>query len=293
LAAVPVLLGCALLLASWALYRRLLPRDAALWALLFAAFPSAAFLVWTGIPNGYAATTALCGLILWLASTMVEPARWTRLFAFGLLVGLGWWQSLLTLAASGPAVLWLGVQQRHLARSWRAWVVAACGFTLGALPWVVYNLRQPSPLSAATTRPARRPGSRRVMENLGYFFTYSVPELIASRYETLPDLLGAGVAGSLREGLRGPVLILTWPRWSCSCSVPDCPERLVERCAPVSPPPPGYSAWGCSPQSSRSTCSPASARRVGSPCATCCRPPSWSRWRWVGWSASSDAGSGR
>ncbi len=179
LAAVPLLFGFGLLAALFGLYRELFPRDVALWALVFAAFPAPAFLAWTYMPNGYAATLFLCGVLLWLAALLVRrgPSR-ALVVLFGVAAGLGWWQSFQTLGVLGAAGVWLLWSRRELWRRPRLWALGLAGFALGAFPWIAYNVVWP--LRTFRGNYAARPaqGSEAILDNAHYFLTYSLPEIV-------------------------------------------------------------------------------------------------------------------
>ena len=111
-------------------------------SLVFLVFPSPAYLAWTYLPNSYPETVLLSITTLWLAARIARRGadRWTP-FALGASIGLGWWNSLLTLGCAAPAIVWLFLFHRRSV-TWRRFVLpAAAGFVVGAAPWLVYNLR--------------------------------------------------------------------------------------------------------------------------------------------------------
>ena len=79
------------------------------------------------------ASFALSAAIVWLAAALDHGGTRLEVFAFGLAVGVGGWQSLPTLFCSTLACAWLvlrwpaALQRRSFA------VLAALGFLLGAL----------------------------------------------------------------------------------------------------------------------------------------------------------------
>lgn len=208
LALVPVLLGFALLVALYGLYRELFPPGVALAALPFLALPSPAFISWTYMPNGYAATLFLCGAILWLAALLQRrgPSR-ARVVLFGLAAGLGWWQSFQTLGVLGASLVWLLWSRPELWRRPRLWALGLTGFALGAFPWIAYNIAWPLKTFRGNyaVRPAQ--GIEAIVANAHYFLTYSLPEIVTPVNEAWTQLL-ADPALDLHNRLRLPVQLL-------------------------------------------------------------------------------------
>jgi hypothetical protein len=208
LALVPLLFGFALLLILYGLYRELLPPDAALWALLFLALPSPAFLSWTYMPDGYAAILFLCGAILWLAALLERrgPSP-TRAALFGIAAGLGWWQSFETLGVLGAALAWLLWSRPELWRRPRLWAIGLAGFALGAFPWIVYTIRLPMQTfrDNYATRPAHGIGT--IAANARYFLNYSLPEVVTPVHEAWTELL-RDPGAVLHDRLLVPVRLL-------------------------------------------------------------------------------------
>jgi hypothetical protein len=208
LALVPVLFGFALLLVLYGLYRELFPPGVALWALLFLALPSPAFLSWTYMPDGYAATLFLCGAILWLAVLLARrgPSP-TRIALFGIATGLGWWQSFETLGVLGAALVWLLWSRPGLWRRPRLLALGLAGFGLGAFPWIAFNIVWH--LKTFRNNYAARPahGIAAIAANARYFLTYSLPEVVTPVREAWTDLLHDAGAG-LHHRLLVPVRLL-------------------------------------------------------------------------------------
>ncbi|HVT16646.1 MAG TPA: glycosyltransferase family 39 protein [Thermoanaerobaculia bacterium] len=201
MAAEPVLSG-ALMLGAWYLFlREALGRRLALIALPFAAFPSPAFLHWTAMPNSYPSTLFLDAASLWLAARLArgDRSRWT-VTGFGLFAGLAWWASPLSLGCTLPALLWVAWRRRDL-RQWRAAGRFAAGCVLGALPWLVYNVRHP--LASLRQTPLLGPVSRweGLLDNARFLATVTLRELIASvSYESHPR--------AVTHALQKPVLVI-------------------------------------------------------------------------------------
>ncbi|HEY6324098.1 MAG TPA: hypothetical protein VJA16_21355 [Thermoanaerobaculia bacterium] len=189
-----------LLLAAWTLFlRELLGARLALWGLPFAALPPAAVTVWTYMPNGYPEILLVCATTLWLAARLARisrtppapaadagPARagrgggWPACFALGVSIGIGWWASAQTLACSGPALAWLAWRRPRLAARRRFWSLAALGAVLGALPWIVFNLRYsfPSLMNNFGLRPVA--GLAAALDDARYLVLVNLPQLLAS-----------------------------------------------------------------------------------------------------------------
>src|SRR5206468_3699382 len=77
-------------------------------------------------------------LVLWLALLLDEEARAWRIAAIGLVLGLALWETVQAVAVIVPALAWLTIRRPRI---WlRAWI-AVPGLVLGALPWLISNLR--------------------------------------------------------------------------------------------------------------------------------------------------------
>jgi hypothetical protein len=109
---------------------------------------TAAILVWVGPAFAVAFSTkerGFYGVALALAAAQVllvlrldEQPKQGDLILLGALVGLGWWQTPLTMLVAVPALGWLAVRRSHLLTSDYA---AYGALLLGALPWFVWNAR--------------------------------------------------------------------------------------------------------------------------------------------------------
>lgn len=169
-------------------------------ALVFIAFPSQTFSFLEHIPTGYAETLLLCALAFWLASRLVRPGAengWSA--GLGLVIGLGFWNSFQTLTCSIPALLWLGWSRPELLRRRSVVLLVAAGFVVGAMPWIVYNVRDP--LGSFHDNFAARPASGVVamLDNVQYAVRQDIPDLI----------VGGPLPGSwLQRTLRVPALAI-------------------------------------------------------------------------------------
>ena len=209
LAVEPLLWAAVLLAAGWGLYRELLGGRGGAVALLLLAVPAPSFLVWSSMTNGYPPVYALGAVALWLAARAARlglSAR--RALALGAAVGLGCWQSPLTLSASVPAALWLLWRRPELRRLRRAHLAGLAGLLLGAAPWLLGLATGAAAQLYASyaTRPVESPAA--AVSNLAYFATYSLPEIVAARSESFVGLL-PDHAGQAHRALR-PVVLGLW-----------------------------------------------------------------------------------
>lgn len=177
------------------------PRPARL-ALLFLALPSPAYLFWTYLPIGYAETILFSVAALWLSARIANgDGRKVTAFAFGLAVGLGWWNCFLSLAVTIPAIAWILLRRWRFSRPG----LLLAGFLLGALPWIAYNVRHPlaSFHEGFGARPAASAAA--AASNLRHFLGYDIPELAVSRDPT--------------DGGTGPVTLFSEFAWPLAAAV--------------------------------------------------------------------------
>jgi Dolichyl-phosphate-mannose-protein mannosyltransferase len=136
---VPLALTAVAAVLVWRIGLRLFdPQRALIAAALFWVWMP--FLVWKSIrAHGfYGSGLVLSALVLLLVLRLEErPGRWDAL-ALGLVLGLSFWQTQQVGAVALPALVWLAWRSPPARRLW--WVVAA-GAVVGALPWLVSNLR--------------------------------------------------------------------------------------------------------------------------------------------------------
>ena len=204
LAVAPFLSGaCALILWAW-LALTLLGPVAGPFAVLLLALPPPAYALWTYMPNTYPETMLLCVAILAAAVRLHRKVDVPGLVLFGLAAGLGFWNSIQTLAATIPAILWLIASRRREFLRGRTTGLAFAAFVLGALPWIAWNVLVPlgSFQGNFSVRPAT--GASELTDNLRYLATYSLPELTAS----LDPEGGPNPPSAFRKALRLPVLAL-------------------------------------------------------------------------------------
>lgn len=180
LAVAPLVSGCLALALYASLVRSLLGPAAAPLAVLLFALPPPAYLFWTYMPNCYPETLLLCVAAVWCADRARRnpgDPRWIA--AFGLVAGLGFWNSIQTLCATLPAGAWLASGGRELRKPRRVGLAMA-GFALGALPWIAWNVAVPlgSFRGNFSVRPAA--GGTALADNARYLVQYALPELLAT-----------------------------------------------------------------------------------------------------------------
>lgn len=86
----------------------------------------------------YGVGLVLCAAYVLLVLRLDQRPLRRDLYLLGATVGLGWWQTPLTMLVAVPVVAWL-VWRRPIVL--RAWPRAAAFAALGALPWLVWNAR--------------------------------------------------------------------------------------------------------------------------------------------------------
>ena len=136
---VPMILGVACSAIVWVIGRRMLgPTQGITAALLCWVWPIYAVWkieVWSGF---YAAGIVCVALVLLLAFSVDDDPTTIRVALLGFVIGVSFWESLQTVAVILPTLLWLVLRRRKLLRQAH---VAALGSVVGALPWLLSNLR--------------------------------------------------------------------------------------------------------------------------------------------------------
>ena len=162
--------------------------------LIFVVLPSPAVFYWSMYwPTGYPEQILAAMLVLWAG------ARWWRrggrrdLLAFGFAWGFAFWMSMLTFTISIPMLLWLAWQRPRELLSPRRIADFGIGAVLGALPWLVFNLRYGwvSLQQNWAVRPVN--GWEAFCGNLRRLFGEVVPTLFgaADQGSPMPPLSGA------------------------------------------------------------------------------------------------------
>lgn len=133
--------GILALFAFFFFFRELFGERLVLFALVFFALPSPAYMAWSYMPNGYPEILLLCLLILAFAARLARRGfEYRPSLALGLSSGIGFWTSPQTLMCTVPAVTWLLVMRRRdLRKNMSLLALLVGGFLAGASPWIIYN----------------------------------------------------------------------------------------------------------------------------------------------------------
>jgi hypothetical protein len=136
---VPVALSAAASLLTWRVGKRTIGEPGA---------GVAALLLWIWFPlnlvhlthqyDFYASDIVYCALLLLLGLRVVEEPSRLRAGVFGLVLGLAFWQTIQVVPIAVPLIAWM-IWKRPgiLGRVW----VAGLAAVVGALPWIVWNIR--------------------------------------------------------------------------------------------------------------------------------------------------------
>jgi len=180
------------------------PVTGALSTLLFA-LPPPAYLFWTYMPNGYPETMLLCIAVVFAADRVRQtPKDGLRLAILGFVAGLGFWNSIQTLAATFPALLWLFSSRRQELQRGRAVGLVATAFLFGALPWIAWNVLVPLGSFRDNFSVLPASGLRALAENTRYLVAYALPELVSS----VDPENGINPPSRVALFLRAPVLVI-------------------------------------------------------------------------------------
>jgi Dolichyl-phosphate-mannose-protein mannosyltransferase len=155
---VPIVLSAAAALLVWRVGRRTIgERPAQAAAAVFWVWPP--FLVYklTHQYDFYGSDVVYCALLLLLALRVVERPDRVRAAWFGLVLGLAFWQTSQIVPVAAGAIAWIAWKRPQALR--QLWVAAPLA-VLGALPWLVWNLRHDwgsltSPVDDTTSYPHR------------------------------------------------------------------------------------------------------------------------------------------
>jgi hypothetical protein len=96
------------------------------------------------------AAFALSAAILWLAASLDHGGTRLEVFAFGLAVGIGGWESLPTLFCSTLACAWLLLRWPAVERRRSFLLLVAMGLLLGTLPRTAFHFPSLTALHHAT-----------------------------------------------------------------------------------------------------------------------------------------------
>jgi 4-amino-4-deoxy-L-arabinose transferase-like glycosyltransferase len=136
---VPMMLAAAAALVVWRVGRRTIGEPAAAIAgCVYWIWPPFVVYKLTHQWGFYASSVLYCGLLLLLALRLVERPNRIRAGVFGLVAGLSIWQSQQLVPVVLPLIGWtIWKQPRSLRQLWVAVPLAV----VGALPWILWNIR--------------------------------------------------------------------------------------------------------------------------------------------------------
>ena len=136
---VPILLSGIAALLVWRVGLRTIgPTAAAVAGLVFWVWPPFNVFILTHQQGFYASNVVYCALLLLLALRLVERPDRTRAAVFGLVLGLAFWQTAQIVPVAAGIVGWVLWRRRDALRP--LWVALPFA-VLGALPWLVWNIR--------------------------------------------------------------------------------------------------------------------------------------------------------
>lgn len=188
------------------------PSDAGSARLLaFVALPSPAVVYW-GIyfPTGYPEQIFAATLVLWTGARFWRRGGRRDLFAFALAGGFAFWMSMLTLTVLIPLFAWLVWRRRAELLTMGGVAVLSGGAVLGALPWLLFNLRYGwvSLKSNWAVRPAR--GWTALAANAERLFGEVLPGLFAATSQAgpTPHSIQEKLLGWVALVLGGQVILL-------------------------------------------------------------------------------------
>ena len=134
---VPIALSAVAAILVWRVGRRTVGEPAAAVAgAVFWLWPAFNLYTLTRAYDFYASDVVYCALLLLLALRILERPDRTRVGLFGLVLGLGFWQTVQIVPVAVPIIAWtIWKQPRCLRHLW----LAASLAVLGAAPWIVWN----------------------------------------------------------------------------------------------------------------------------------------------------------
>jgi hypothetical protein len=136
---VPIVLSAVAALLVWRVGRRLLGEPAGTVAgLVFWIWPGFNIFWLTHQQGFYGSNVVYCALLLLLALRVAERPDAVRVGLFGLVLGLAFWQTAQIVPVAAGIVLWTAWKAPRALRQLHVAIPLAA---LGALPWIVWNLR--------------------------------------------------------------------------------------------------------------------------------------------------------
>jgi hypothetical protein len=157
--------------------------------------------IWSGF---YGGDLLYAALVLLMALLIDEAATWPRIAVLGLVIGLASWESVQTVAVILPTLAWLTIRRpRVWARAW----IAVPGLLVGALPWILSNLRHD------WWSLRQYGGSGTYVDRLHGYVAATFPMLLGLRLPFSSDwLLGRAASAALYAVALALIAVAAW-RW--------------------------------------------------------------------------------
>jgi Dolichyl-phosphate-mannose-protein mannosyltransferase len=201
--AVPIALSAFAAFLVWRIGRRLIGEpQASFAAVIFWSWPL--YVVWKSTrAHGFYGSSLVLGLLVVLFALRIRDRPSTlHLAAFGGCIGCGLWASPATGVLSVPALVWLVWRRPSVLRRWWLTVAAAA---VGALPWLLANLRHHW-YSLHNTTPQTS-----ALAHLHNLAVATFPTALGLRLPFSLDWLGGGIFGAAAYAL-----ILVGLAWASS-----------------------------------------------------------------------------
>jgi 4-amino-4-deoxy-L-arabinose transferase-like glycosyltransferase len=221
-----LLLGIASTVLVWRIGRRLYtPRQAIAATAAFAVVPLP--LVWFSAREMFFyVPTVTLGLVAVLVALRIvdKPESWRWWAMLGLATGVGWWLGPSIIYFALPVVIWLA--SKGAWRHWRGVLVAGATTVVGALPWVVENIRH----DLASFDATNFPHTTTYFDRFRFFLTHGVPFLLGLRLPYIADWVLAPwltkVIAVALVALLGLAVIVAVRRWSIDGVLAVCAPFL-------------------------------------------------------------------
>lgn len=205
---VPLLLGAAAAVILWRVGRRLFGETAGVaCALVFWVWPPYELVHGTPAYGFYATNVLYVSLLLLLALRITELPSPARMAAFGLVLGLAYWQTAQIIPIALPIVAWVVWRRPAVLRT--AWIAVGAA-VVGALPWVVWNVSHHG--GSVLTRS----GLASYVRGLRLFLSPLLPMLLGLRAPLAGTaLLPKPILYAVYVVLLGAVVVGAWrARWT-------------------------------------------------------------------------------
>lgn len=194
---VPAFLYAIAALLLWRVGRRIVGEPSArVAAALFWIWP--AYFVWRSTKAyGFYSSGLVLGLaVMLLALRLAERDDRRDFIVLGLALGLGWWTTPQILILDVPAVLWLVWRRPGVARGW---ILAGPAAVVGALPWIIANVRHDGYSLHSTQVGAS--SSAQLLPHLHNLFSSNLPTTFGLRVPFSLSWVVGPIAGWALYGL--------------------------------------------------------------------------------------------